>query len=164
MLRQGMEAFMRCLSLFQPWASLMAIPNGKKNETRGWSTSYRGDIAIHAGKVCDREFALDDRVVRALKDAVDTIQDENLQDIQRIILPAGAVLCVVELYAVHPTTDLPADYILGDDERHFGDYSPDRFVWLTRNLRPLKEPVRTRGYQKIWTLDPEVERLVRGQI
>jgi activating signal cointegrator 1 len=40
---------MKGLTLTQPWASLVA--NGAKTiETRSWSTSYRGPVAIHAAK------------------------------------------------------------------------------------------------------------------
>ena len=38
----------RALTLHQPWASLIAI-GAKTMETRSWSTSYRGPLAIHAG-------------------------------------------------------------------------------------------------------------------
>lgn len=40
---------MKALSLWQPWASLVAI-GAKTIETRSWSTSYRGPLAIHAAK------------------------------------------------------------------------------------------------------------------
>lgn len=36
------------LSLWQPWASLIAL-GVKTIETRSWSTQYRGPLAIHAG-------------------------------------------------------------------------------------------------------------------
>lgn len=39
----------RALSLWQPWASLIAV-GAKAVETRGWSTPYRGLLAIHAAK------------------------------------------------------------------------------------------------------------------
>ena len=39
---------MKALTLYQPWATLVAI-GAKKIETRSWPTKYRGTIAIHAG-------------------------------------------------------------------------------------------------------------------
>lgn len=39
---------MKVLTLHQPWASLVAL-GVKTIETRSWSTSYRGPLAIHAG-------------------------------------------------------------------------------------------------------------------
>ncbi len=48
---------MRCLSIRQPWAWL--IVNGHKPiENRDWSTDWRGELLIHAGKVFD-DAALD---------------------------------------------------------------------------------------------------------
>lgn len=38
---------MKALTLWQPWASLIAL-GVKTIETRSWSTSYRGPLAIHA--------------------------------------------------------------------------------------------------------------------
>ncbi len=38
----------RALTLWQPWASLIAI-GAKTIETRSWSTAYRGPLLIHAG-------------------------------------------------------------------------------------------------------------------
>lgn len=38
---------MKALTLWQPWASLVALGE-KKIETRTWSTTYRGTLAIHA--------------------------------------------------------------------------------------------------------------------
>lgn len=40
---------MKALTLHQPWASLVA-EGVKTIETRSWSTKYRGQLAIHAGK------------------------------------------------------------------------------------------------------------------
>lgn len=38
---------MKAITLWQPWASLVAV-GLKRAETRGWSTRYRGPLAIHA--------------------------------------------------------------------------------------------------------------------
>lgn len=38
---------MKALTLWQPWATLVAL-GVKTIETRSWSTSYRGPLAIHA--------------------------------------------------------------------------------------------------------------------
>ena len=44
-----MLLLMKCLSLKQPYAILLA--NGKKTiETRKWNTKFRGDFLIHASK------------------------------------------------------------------------------------------------------------------
>jgi len=43
---------MKAITLYQPWASLLAI-GPKKHETRSWKTKHRGWIAIHAAKRFD---------------------------------------------------------------------------------------------------------------
>lgn len=44
----------RCLSVRQPWASL--IVNGTKTiENRSWRTHYRGPLLIHASRTVDRD-------------------------------------------------------------------------------------------------------------
>lgn len=49
-----MREILRALSVQQPWA--WAIVNGHKPvENRGWSTGYRGELLIHAGKTFDLE-------------------------------------------------------------------------------------------------------------
>jgi hypothetical protein len=46
---------LRVLSVQQPWAWLI-VHGGKDIENRRWSTSYRGQVAIHASLRLDREF------------------------------------------------------------------------------------------------------------
>lgn len=41
---------MKALTIWQPWASLLA-DGEKRFETRSWATSYRGPIAIHAAAI-----------------------------------------------------------------------------------------------------------------
>lgn len=40
----------RALSIMQPWAWCIVGPLAKDIENRDWRTSYRGPVAIHAGK------------------------------------------------------------------------------------------------------------------
>src|SRR3990167_3828953 len=40
---------MKAITLTQPWATLVALGH-KRIETRSWTTSYRGPLAIHAAK------------------------------------------------------------------------------------------------------------------
>ena len=47
-------AIVTALSIQQPWAWL--IVNGYKDiENRSWSTKYRGELYVHAGKKIDKE-------------------------------------------------------------------------------------------------------------
>src|SRR4051812_22198517 len=40
---------MKCITLLQPWASLI-LAGQKHYETRSWQTSHRGTLLIHSGK------------------------------------------------------------------------------------------------------------------
>ena len=44
---------MKAITIKQPWATLIA-EGLKEYEFRTWSTKYRGDILIHAGKTIDK--------------------------------------------------------------------------------------------------------------
>lgn len=111
---------MRALSLWQPWASLIAL-GVKTIETRGWSTKYRGPLLIHAAKRAP------DRWVQGV-----TILDGSMYVI------TGPEWKKIE------------------DERPYGDFTPGRYAWLLANVRPLAEPVPTKGRQGLWTPDADL--------
>ena len=69
---------MKCITVQQPWASLIASGK-KKTEFRTWRLNYRGPLAIHAGQGIDRE-----ECERVGLDADS--------------LPRGVLLCVVNMY------------------------------------------------------------------
>ena len=125
---------MKALSLWQPWAAAMA-EGRKKNETRYWKTNYRGDLLICSAKrKCEEE---------------------------SLFLVFGAALCLVELYDCVPTGSLKELTML---EASLGDYAPDRYAWLTRNLRRLKQPVPVIGRQGIWIVPAEKEEQILAQL
>lgn len=131
---------MRGLSLWEPWASAMAA-GFKTIETRHWSTPYRGDLLICAAKKL--------------------INTEALglpKELRFMRLHHGCAVCVVELFDCIPVENKP----VGGLEEALGDYSAGRFAWLTRNLRPLKPPLRWWGKQSIWSLLPEQEQKIRS--
>jgi hypothetical protein len=140
---------MKCITLTQPWASLIAI-GAKRVETRSWATPHKGMLAIHAGKglgpVGGKEglHSLCRRVpfCTALQPLIGT--DVNL-------LPLGQIIAVVELVACRHTEEL--EPILSEQERAFGDYSFGRWGWLLRNVRPLRTPISTRGALSLWEYD-----------
>lgn len=106
---------MRALTLHQPWASLVAA-GVKQIETRSWSTSYRGPLAIHAGKkrihfggitylkgtIFDRPQVVDRRTLR-LPSGVE-VPHPDIDD-----WPKGAVVATAELVDVVPVNAWRAD-------------------------------------------------------
>lgn len=158
---------MRAISLWQPWASAMAFAL-KRNETRGWPTEVRGEVAICSSrrKMDWPELEIFDRFVRPYV-------PEGYQPVY------GAVVCVVNLLDCIPTAwftscteeqkkRLPMLHPL---ERNLGNYEPvdsetgrPRYAFLTGELRTLPRPVPVIGHQGFFFLPPDVEAKVREQI
>lgn len=147
---------MKCLSLWQPWASL--ITNGHKQiETRSWSTSFRGPLAIHAAKTWNQDLA----GLCECWPFTDVLPPGDPAD-----LPKGCVIAVAELYDCKRVDQKLMDYCrrrtheadLSNTpcEYHYGDFSEGRWLWFLRGVRPI-EPVYVRGHQGLF--DVELERL-----
>lgn|GEM_PF-772603 len=147
-----------CLSLHQPWASLIAI-GAKRYETRGWPTGHRGPLAIHAAKVWNRELAVlcaKEPFRSALEAAgIEIPLAEGRYFLGRrppVFLPLGAVLAVgnvvdcVDAFARGPA--------VGETERAFGDFGPGRWAWLLADVQPLAEPAPLVGAQGLFQIRP----------
>lgn len=143
---------MRAISLWQPWATLMAI-GAKTIETRGWGTDYRGPLAIHAAK----RFGQDERRLCMEPPFSTALVDAGLRKLRD--LPLGALLAVVELYDVVPTE---GQLIASESswppypEIAFGNYALGRFAWKTRNARQLPSPIPWIGRQRFFNVPDEV--------
>lgn len=163
---------MKALTLLQPWASLMVTqwPSGrfcKMLETRRWSTKYRGPIAIHSSAqipkgtaklVCSEPFY--SAFGRPGAGPGPKIVDMTP------MLPTGVVLGIGRLVDCMPVESALSDWRMTDppggngesyNERHFGDYTPGRFAWLSEEMHPLKEPVPVRGMLAVWDWQPNEE-------
>lgn len=141
---------LRAISLHEPWGSLMRV-GAKTIETRGRFCHIRGDVAICSAQK---------------KVPIDWISEDLHRVMEQYnlvfsLLPRGYVLCVVEIWDCLPTSLLQG---ISGPELACGDYGPDRFGWLTRNLRPLKEPVSCMGRQGFFFLPETVEQKVRAQL
>jgi len=135
----------RILSLWQPWAQLMA--DGRKLvETRSWSTRYRGWIAIHAAKKFPPE-------ARAFASGLD--YDE---------LRFGVILGLVWLNGVTLTENYRPG-VLTHLELSYGDYTPGRFAWHTRSgsRRRFLEPMPYKGGQGLRKLPENVAARLLGR-
>lgn len=144
---------MKTISLWQPWASLIAI-GAKRFETRGRPTNVRGRIAIHAAKKWLPDFvgprATDARFTAPLYRA--GIRDVPLG---AIVATADLVACVeidaepAEIDLVTPSGRLVETIVIppAEPERSFGDYTPGRFAWVLRDVVRLARPVQMNGHQ-----------------
>lgn len=155
---RGREFRTPTLTLYQPWASLMAL-GVKKIETRSWSTPHRGLLAIHSSRTFNqpaREFSRSDVVAATLSEAR-IPEDDPLR-----AWPLGVVLCTVELTDVVPAELVPlgggattaeAERLIHQAfaELAFGDFSAGRFAWITRNVHRFQRPVYAVGQRGVWT-------------
>lgn len=167
---------MLALSLTQPWATLVAI-GAKKIETRSFQRSYRGPLAIHAAEGLGP--------VGGKKGLLSLIETAPFRSVLvdaggyagAIPMPFGAIVAVCELVDCVPTanTGKPGGplttwrsgehwWLLTDQERAFGDYSPGRYAWLLTNIRALPEPIPAKGALGLWELDPVIEQAVTQQL
>jgi len=157
----------RAITLYQPYAQLLAV-GAKKFETRSWSTSYRGSIAIHAGKkhVDARRYSNDH--LHKFAEGLDLPMTYNFDG-----LPYGAVIATAELtncYEIIASAGCElsgmssvmintADgiYIPTEEELLFGDWQIGRYAWEFANINMLSEPVPAKGYQRLWKWEPVCE-------
>jgi hypothetical protein len=150
---------LRCLSLTQPYATLVALTE-KLTETRSWGTKHRGTVAIHAAKgFPEHERWLTTRWPFAV--ALGTTP-----------LVMGVIVAVVSLADCYRFDDRTAGVIeaqsrLGQQprfERFFGNYAAGRYGFVLANVRPLATPVPARGMLGLWTAPADVAAAVRAQV
>ena len=162
---------MRAISLWQPWASAVAR-DAKRIETRHWSTSYRGPIAIHAAQR---------RVIGELIHYscywnwqgvfYDLLHEKHDLKLWKV-LPFGAIVAVANLTDCRPTEsftigelDTPrrpegeSTDLFNWTERQMGDYEIGRFGWVLSDIRPLSVPVPFSGNRKFFSVPDD---LIRG--
>lgn len=165
---QGGSNSLKSLTILQPHASLVML-GLKLIETRGWATSYRGPLGIHAAKLyepaqrrmCHQQpfhdalFPVFGRLpmMTGVAGRTSSWADD---------LPTGAMLGTVELVDVVKVEDLQAYWVrmdpderwkpwpLTSTERAFGRYMAGNFAWLFANPVLFRAPFPCSGKQKIW--------------
>lgn len=144
---------MRVISLHQPLASFMGT--FKLAETRSWSTTYRGPIAIHAAK---RNDIADAKLSSIWHQRAYRHFDVRYEDLPRgVIVSVGYLRNCVEMGTVEDRFMYPQP---SDQERAFGIYKTGRFTWYIDNMERLVSPIQLRGQQGLWTLDDAVEQQI----
>lgn len=141
---------MKALTICQPYAELIARGE-KRVENRTWPTTYRGPLAIHAGK-----------------------SQEWLRFGDEKRLPAmafGAIVAVADLAAVFHVTRLrPSDHTASHVRPlplRFAFLLTDIHVigpscWVLENVRALARPIPCRGALGLWDVPAAMEREIAG--
>lgn len=117
----------KAISLMEPWASLMRC-GVKTVETRSWKTKYRGPLLICASKRWDRRqrYYLESEPVQQAFRGPTTAEH---------MLCGKAVAIVILVDCVGVMDDKYEGLFFA--ERHFGDFSPGRYCWVTNDLRAI---------------------------
>lgn len=142
-----MNELLKCLTLTPPWGTLVML-GAKRNETRSWSTSYRGLLGIHAAAGFPkwaRDLCWNPPFSRVLAQA----GYWRLNDI-----PTAALIGTVQL--VDCVRVERVRYSISLDELAFGDYSDGRYAWILEDPHLLPAPVPMRGMLGLWTTSMEV--------
>lgn len=122
---------MRALTLTQPWASLV-VEGRKRYETRGWSVSFRGRIAIHAAKGMPgwaRQAAIE-------------------FGLNPDTLPRGTVIGEVTIADCYPTHEIV--HLQSEQEIEYGDWSAGRFAWALTEPAIYAVSVPAVGHLGLW--------------
>jgi activating signal cointegrator 1 len=162
---------MRAISLWQPWASLVAI-GAKKIETRSWDPRWTGPIAIHAAKGLNlqQRIALQSYTIgQTLHVARICLDQAGRPDNS---LPRGCIIAVCTLGRITSILGGNGVGILGSgetidgEEYEFGDYSAGRFAWMLSDVRKLEKPIPWKGRQKWFEVPDELisAQLAAGEI
>lgn len=129
---------MKALTICQPYAELIA--RGEKLiENRSWPTSYRGPLAIHAGK--------------SLQWFDDDNHPKANYGIKREAVPFGAVVAVADLIGCLRVAQLPP-------ELRSSEHANGPWCWVLENVIRL-DPVPCRGAQGLWEWEPTVSEASR---
>ncbi len=123
---------MKCISVHQPWATLM-VHGLTSCDVRTWQTAHRGPLAIHASRKCaDEEIALCRR--SPVRELLEQLGYGSPYELSR-----GGVLGVVELVHCEPWSpvkrDEPKDALAGCDPR------VGRYRWRLARPRLLPRPL-----------------------
>ena len=125
---------MKCLTIKQPWASLI-IDGYKKYEFRSWKTNYRGKIFIHAGKNIE-------------KDMLDRFSKYQLDyELGAIIGEAELVDCILvdesfnnKLTKINPIVYGKSNHV-------------EKYAWKLVNIKKYDEPIYVKGKLGLWNFD-----------
>jgi len=160
------------LTLWQPWAILLAHPLGWKDiETRPKPVSYRGPVFIHAAAAFPKS-ARDLCETQPFKKALEAIGFEHWSQ-----LPLGSILgafdvedcvaswgtdnlgrAIVAHGCPHGTTTQKPVFI-SSTETQLGNYDITRYAWIGTNHRLLKQPIsytNGQGYYLRYKGRPEI--------
>lgn len=162
----------RCLSLWQPWATLAAM-GVKKFETRGKDTKIRGTVLIHAAQNLKGIQSLNTMLPVEDAKLFKAVMPQLFQaGFAWKDIPLGAIVGAVNITATYKSEYLKKYFDIRRDPfgeygmdfkpsmiphlpyredvemaEAFGDYRPGRYGWKLEDCRLFKEPIPAKGSQ-----------------
>lgn len=139
----------KALTVRQPWA--WAIIHGGKdveNRTRNIAGSYRGPVAIHAGKHRPAGWT-DLGFMRALRAAFHIYAPETTP------LHRGSIIGIVDLVDVHRSGISSVSHYCDPWDGCSPWAQRDGYHLVLANPRPLATPIPCKGRLGLWTLPDE---------
>jgi hypothetical protein len=136
------------LSVWQPWASLIAV-GAKRYETRSW----RPPASLIGQRLAICSSRTEEGLLASEQDQA--FGRHCLRRLGRAPLPMGTVVAVVTVAGFIGTASSTARRI-GVRERLVGDWSPDRYAWRLEDVRALATPVPVTGSRRFFYLPPRV--------
>ena len=148
---------MKCISLYQPWASLVVL-GAKRFETRSWERLYRGPLLIHAAKKWNGELkgmCFDEPFASAICKARPNRGGEfYLADILDELIPRGAIIGRVRVVKSWRTRGVSPS--ISKTEAAFGDYGDGRFAMELSDPAMFEKPIPYRGSQGFFEVPDDV--------
>lgn len=157
---------MKALTVCQPWAWAI-IRGGKRIENRTQNWTYRGPLAIHAGRRWSKRGAKSTLVRNAwarthgIDPGPHDYYSEPLPEWCLSGIYTGAIIGTVELVDAHPDTGCcrPWGESAYTEHRPNGDRERRDVIHLVlENPRPLYDPLPCRGALGLWTPPADIIR------
>lgn len=142
---------MKALTVQQPWAHAIFLGKNIENRTQVWS--YRGRLAIHAGKR-DSARGWESPLIRALGIHEGGVVDGGLE--------YGALIGVVDLVDCHPAAGCCEPWGESEYHEHSGRLRRNITHLVLENPRLLPEPIPCRGALGLWTPPPGIASVIEG--
>lgn len=136
---------LKAISLWEPWASLIWC-GSKTIETRSWAPKFRGELLICAAKAKHLSKTRHLYLLEPFLNALRPLRKKGY-----LYLNYGKAVAVVTLVDVQSTNHLPLSEYW--KEKDFGDYSPSRYAWIFKNIRPIEKPFPVTGRQGFFNVD-----------
>ncbi len=160
-------SIIRALTICQPYAELIRLGE-KRVENRTWPTSYRGRLAIHAGKGTsylepgDRQRypGMAFGAVVAVANLVGCVRLNHARvSLSGMVVNGVAIPPLTrEQWSVPTSANASWPWL----ETH--EHTEGPVCWILEDARALRQPVPCSGHRSLWGLPPDLLAAVEAQL